>query len=254
MIAIAAGVAALSRLAPPRFTKGDSLIDLLSLPLLAGVAAARLSAVALDDPSALGRARDLLLIRGGMDLWPGLLAAALTLVVLLRRDREVTALSGLVDVAPYVLWALAMYESTCVLRDGCFGPASRVGLRPPGVDYGQIPVGLAVAAALAAIGLLVRRLGSSDRPAALVAAISGLAAVRSVSAFWLPRITTGLTRQHRESLVVLVASVATGMVILTARIRSQRRRRAPAATGTRSRVCGSKNDDAPPTEENQECS
>ena len=254
MVAIAAGVAGLSRLAPPRLTKADSLIDLLSLPLLVGVAAARLSAVALDDASALGRARDLLLIRGGMELWPGLLAAALTLVALRRRDRDVPALSGLVDVAPYVLWALAIYESTCVLRDGCFGPASTLGLRPPGVAYRQVPVGLAVAAALPAIGLLVRRLGSSDRPAALVLAIGGLAAVRSVAAIWLPRITIGLTRQHRESLVVLAASVAAGMVILTARIRSQRRRRAPTASSSNRQGAGRTNDGAPPTEENQECS
>lgn len=251
MVAVASGVAALSRLAPPRFTKGDSLVDLLSLPLIAGVAAARLSAVALDDPSALGRARDLLLVRGGMELWPGLLAAALTLVAVRRRDRDVPALSGLVDLAPYVLWALAIYESTCVLRDGCFGPASPLGLRPPGVAYPQVPVGLAVAAALAAIGLMVRRLGSSDRPAALVSAIGGLAAVRSISAIWLPRITTGLTRQHRESLVVLAASVAAGMVILTAGIRSHRRRRVPTASSTDRQSAGRTDDDAHPTEENQ---
>ena len=254
MVAIAAGVAALSRLAPPRLAKRDSLMDLLSLPLLAGVASARLSAVALDDPSALGRPRDLLLIRGGMELWPGLLAAALTLVVIRRRDRDVSALSGLVDLAPYVLWALAIYESTCVLRDGCFGPASALGLRPPGVAYRQVPIGLAVAAALGTIGHLVRRLGTSDRPVALVSAIGGLAAVRSVAAIWLPRITTGLTRQHRESLVVLAASVAAGMAILIARIRSQRRRGVPTLSSTNRRSAGRTDDGAPPTEENQECS
>lgn len=254
MVTIAVGVAALARLFPPRFIKGDSLIDLLSLPLLAGVAAARLTAVALDDPSALGQARDLLLIRGGMELWAGILAGVLTLAAMRPRDREVTALAGLVDLAPYVLWALAIYEGTCVLRDGCFGPASAMGLRPPGVAYRQVPVGLAVAGALAATGVLVRRLACSDRTAALVAAIGGLAAVRSVAAIWLPRITPGLTRQHRESLVVLAASVTAGIVILITRFRSQRRGRVPTASSTNRQGAGRTDNDAHPSEENQECS
>lgn len=254
MVAIAAGVTVLARVAPPR-SRAEPLFDLLSLPLLAGVAGARVTAVALDDPSALGGARDLLLIRGGMEFWAGLFAAALTLAARHRRTPGVPPLTGLVDVAPYVLWALAIYEGTCVVRDGCFGPASSLGLRPPGVGYRQVPIGIAVAAALALVGIVVRRVAASDRLGAIVLAIGGLAGVRSVAAFWLPRITAGLSRQHRESLVVLATAVAAGLVILTSRARSARRQRSmPTASSTRRHHAGRTDGGEHPTEENQECS
>lgn len=221
--AIAAGVAGIARLAPPRLTKSESLFDLLTLPLLAGVAAARVAAVALDDPSALGRVRDLLIIRGGMELWAGILAGALTALVVRRRDADVSPVAGLADLAPYALWGLAIYEGACILRDGCFGPASSLGLRPTGVGYAEVPIGFGVAVALVIVGAGTRRLGSSDPPAALVVALGGLAVVRSLAAVWLPRISTGLTRQHRESLVVLAATGVTGVALLVARIGSQHR-------------------------------
>lgn len=254
MVAIAAGVAGLARLAPPRSASGGSLFDQLSFPLVVGLSAARLTAVAFDDPSALGRVRDLLLIRGGMELWAGILAA--TVAVVLRRDGGGTSpLARLADLAPSVLWALAIYEGTCVVRDGCFGPAAAWGLRPPGVGYAQVPVGLGVAAALGVLGVVVRRLGASDPLVAAVTAYGGLAAVRSVAAVWLPRISPGLTRHHRESLSVLGGAVVIAAVLLATR--SGKSRRQPGSTtASRSsgRISGRKDGDPALTEENQQCS
>lgn len=232
MVVIAIGVTALVRLVPPRTIRSDGLFDRLSLPLLAGVAAARLTAVALDDPSAIGRVRDLLLIRGGMELWAGLLAAALTVVVTRPHEFEVPAMGALADLAPYVLCAIAVYEGACVLRDGCFGPASSIGLRPAGVGYSQLPVGLGVAAALSVLALAVRKLGSGHPLAALVSGVGGLAAVRSVAAVWLPRVSAGLTRQHRESLVVLAGAVALGLVLLAAHCPPRPRRIATVSSSS----------------------
>lgn len=216
---MAAGVSALVRVAPPRTTSRNDLFDIVSLPLFVGLATARLTTVALDDPSALRRLSDLLLIRGGMDLWAGVLAGFMALLVAIRRRRHASAVPFLADVAPYALWTVAIYEGTCVLRDGCFGPASFFGLHPAGVGYRQLPIGLMVGGAVAVLGVVVRRLAASDPPAALIAAVAGLAAVRSVAAVWLPRISDGLTRQHRQSIAVLVIAVVGGAAVLVLRLR-----------------------------------
>lgn len=220
LVVMAAGLWALARLAPPRSTSRSELFDYVSPPVFAGMAAARLTAVGLDDPSALGRLRDLLLVRGGMELWAGIVAGSMTVVVARRRRGagNVPAVTPLADLAPYALWAVAIYEATCVVRDGCFGPASSLGLHPAGVGYRQLPVGLVVGAAVAALAVLVRHLAASDPYAALVAAIGGLAAVRSAAAFWLPRISEGLTRPHRQSLAVLGVSVVVGTALLVVRL------------------------------------
>ena len=219
LVVMAAGVSALVRVAPPRTTPRKDLTDIVSLPLFVGLATARLTTVALDDPSALRRLGDLLLIRGGMDLWAGVLAGSIALVVDIRRRRHASALPVLADVAPYALWAVAIYEGTCVLRDGCFGPASPFGLHPAGVGYRQLPIGLIVGGAVAVLGVVVRRLAASDPPAAVIVAVAGLASVRSVAAEWLPRISDGLTRQHRQSIAVLVIAIVAGAAIVVTRLR-----------------------------------
>ena len=53
-----------------------SVLDRLYMPLLGGVVVGRLIALALDDPTSLGAIRSILVIRGGVEFWPGVAAFA----------------------------------------------------------------------------------------------------------------------------------------------------------------------------------
>jgi len=195
-------VAVLDRWLRRRGTSKDPVSALSSTPLIVGLAAARLTAVLLDDPATLLRPFDLLLIRGGMEFWAGV-AGASAAVWLGAGRRRLTALDRAVEIAPFALFAYAVYEAACLLRDGCFGPASPVGLRPGGLGDAQLPVGLLVGLATAALGSLAWRWSRRGRPsgAVVVLALTGLAAIRSAAGFALPKLTSGLTRPHIESLL-----------------------------------------------------
>ena len=225
-VAVAAAVVwAAARLAPPRTQPAGALGD-AAFPLVGlGVVAARLVAVALDDPAGLTQLRDLLIIRGGMHLWSGV-AAAGALGWWRGARPSGRGLAGLADLAPYGLWAYAAYEATCLLRDGCFGPPAPAGLVPPGLGERQFPVGLAVAAAAAGLAVAVRGWPPRDPAGALVLAAGGLGTVRAAAALWLPKVGTGPTRQQLESLAVAVAAAAAGAALAAAR---RRRRGVPAA-------------------------
>ncbi|MGI8806615.1 MAG: hypothetical protein ACR2KK_01930 [Acidimicrobiales bacterium] len=222
-------VVGISRRFEPRTMGREELVDLVLPAVFVGVAVARLTAVAFEDPSALTRFGDLLIIRGGMELWAGALAGACWLAVSdHRRQRGVAWFRRLADVAPYGLAAMSAYEATCLLRDGCFGPSSAFGLPPGGGGPRQFPVGLAAAAGIAAVAALARRAARTDAPAGLVVAVVGLAGVRSLASVWLPRVSAGFTRQHRESLVVLVGGVVAGIAVVA--WRSRRERALPGTT------------------------
>lgn len=256
LVVMAAGLSGLVRLAPPRTMARNELLDTVSLPVFVGTAAARLSAVGLDDPSAMRRLGDLVLVRGGMELWVGLAAGSLTVVASRAHRRGTPTVALLADLAPYTLWALAIYEGTCLLRDGCFGPATAFGLRPAGVGYAQLPIGLIVGFGIVVFAVVVRRLARADPPAALVVAVGGLAAGRSTAGFWLPRIGDALTRQHRQSLVVLGLTVLVGTALVLLRRSGSRRSRRPAPTVSRNtrQRSGKKVPNPVPTEENPKCS
>jgi uncharacterized membrane protein YhaH (DUF805 family) len=116
------------------------------------------------------------------------------------------------------LVAWACYEATCLLRDGCPGPVSSIGLRPEGLVQRMFPIGLGVAATAAIAAATVRRWHRRGLPNLLVIglALVAVAAIRSVASIWLPHIGDGLTRQHRTSIAVaLIASM--GLVALRLR-------------------------------------
>jgi len=202
MALVAAVVALLDRRLRRRRAPQEPVSALASTPLVAGLAAARLTAVVLDDPATLLRPFDLLLIRGGMEFWAGV-AGASAAIWLAARNRPFTPLDRAADIAPFALFAYAIYEAACLLRDGCFGPASPLGLRPGGLGQTQVPVGVLVGMAAAALGALSWR-WSRRRPPIDVAllAVTGLAGIRSFAGFFLPKVTSGLTRPHMESLLV----------------------------------------------------
>jgi hypothetical protein len=205
---------------PPQ-PRGWNLLDRTGGALLVGLAVARLTALAIDDPGSLTRIPDLLVIRSGVEFWPGVVAGAGSLWLSARRERTSPAAVFAV-VAPAAIVAWATYEAMCLVRDGCPGPISSIGLRPRGLVERQFPVALleATAGLLAAFLLeRARRRGLADVDAVLLA-IGSIALIRSVASFWLPKVGDGLTRQHTTSILV-ACLVAVAMV-------AQQSRGAPA--------------------------
>ncbi|HVT75893.1 MAG TPA: prolipoprotein diacylglyceryl transferase family protein [Acidimicrobiales bacterium] len=217
---IVATVWLVARRWPPRLQREESVLSASFNPITAGVVAGRLVAVAVDDPAALTHIRDLLVIRGGMEFWPGVAAAVAACALGVRRSRsQIPVTAELADLAPYALGAYAVYEATCLVRDGCFGPVSVLGLRPGGLGPTEVPIGLFVAAAVVALAVWVRRVGRTDLVLAIIVGVLGLAAIRSVAAIWLPKIGESASRPQMESLAIAVASLA----VLAYRLRTRHR-------------------------------
>lgn len=229
-ITIVAVVWAAARWTAPGLFERNEVIDRLTIPLLAGVPAGRLAAVLLDDPASLGSVRVLLVIRGGVEFWPGVAAAGLALVIGLRRSRCPQPALYVAALVPYLLWVYATYEVTCLLRDGCYGPAGPVGLVPDGLNARQFPVGVVAGLAVGVLGLVVHRLWALSPVTKIAMAVGGVAAIRAVASIWLPRLDDGLTRQHLQSFAVAIAVAAgLGVAHLTRRVRAGHK--PPAAAG-----------------------
>ena len=199
---------------------GSSFLDDVAGPLLVGLITGRLVTLALDDPNSLGSLSDMFVIRSGVEFWPG--AAAAAGVVAWQANRAGgSPMQRLATLAPLALVGYAAYEATCVFRDGCLGPVSPVGLRPPGLQTTMLPVGWLMAAGTLAGAVIVHRLQDRVRPAVVVAtAVTVVAAVRSLGSVCLPHIGDGLTRQHRTSVAILVVATAVLLVVSSQRVRT----------------------------------
>lgn len=216
--------------APARVMQRRGLFDHFVAAAVAGVIAGRLVALLVDDPATLLAPRDVLLVRGGVEFWPGVAAAGIAFLAVTRHETA-SSLRRLSDGVVPALVGYAGYEATCALRGGCYGPHSPVGLRPSGVTTTMLPTGVLVAVALVTLSVLVYRMSIARPAAAVVVAAGGLAAVRSVASFWLPNIGPGLTRPHVTSLVVTVAAAV--MLPLMWRVSTTVSRRSwPASTTT----------------------
>lgn len=219
--------------APPEAS--DKPVDFLDLalgPALAGLAVGRLAALALDDPNSIGSLSDMLIIRSGVEFWPGVVAAALV-VLWGERRAGLAPLTRLSLLVPLAMVGYSGYEAACVFRDGCFGPASPVGLRPPGVSTTMLPVGWLMAAAVVVGAVAVRALAErvAPRAAVVAAATAAVAGVRSVGSIWLPHVGDGLTRQHSTSIVVAAIAFAALAPIVAAVARSRRAGTVSASPG-----------------------
>ncbi len=193
----------------PQPEQGWRLIDRVGGSLAIGLLIGRLAALAIDDPGSLTSLADLLVIRSGVDFWPGLAAGLAWLAWTERRaGQHPPALLAMVASAGLVGWAA--YEASCLLRDGCPGPIRAIGLRPDGLVERQFPVALVVAAAAVLAAWLLDRARHRALPNidTILIAIGSVALIRSIASFWLPRVGTGLTRQHLMSLIVLLACIA----------------------------------------------
>ncbi len=182
-------------------------------PALAALVVGRLVTLALDDPNSIGSIPDMIIIRSGVEFWPGVAAAVGLLVWSGRRAGE-AGLAWVAAVVPLAMLGYAGYEATCPFRDGCFGPQSAIGLRPPGLSTTMLPVGLFIAGAVVIGALVVRGLAARGHSPVVIVLVSAVvvASVRSVGSVWLPHVGEGLTRQHRTSIGVAVAATL-GIII-----------------------------------------
>ena len=201
---------------PLRTTDGQTVTDLALWPLAAGVLVGRVVHLLLDDARSLTRLGDFLIIRSGVEFWPGVVAGLAVVARGARRD-QVPVAARLADIAPAALVAQAGYHLTCLFRDGCYGPHWAVGPTPKGLSRGMLPVELLSSGVLVAVAatLAVRRL----RPLVVILlGIGSVAAVRAVTSIWLPRLGRSLTRQHTTSIFVAVACAAIlAVVVVNAR-------------------------------------
>ena len=222
-ITIVAVVTVAARWVPTPVLGGPGVGDRLDGPVIVGVLTGRVVAAVLDDPTSLRSLRSLLVIRGGVEFWPGVVAAVAVIVWGTRRREEPVGVT-LAELVPFLLWGYATWEATCLLRDGCYGPASSIGLVPDGLTTRQFPVGLVVALAVALLGAALHQRWSWSPWAKVAAAAAGVAAARSVASIWLPRLSDSLTRQHLQSLAVLAGcAVVVVAVVVHGRTRPGRR-------------------------------
>ena len=203
----------------PDSAVATGLIDTTSGALLFGVAVGRLAAVAIDDPGSLTSLSDLLIVRSGVEFWPGVAAGVGWIAFRAQRD-HVPPAERLAAITAPALVAWACYEATCLLRDGCPGPVTTFGLRPDGLVQRMFPVSLGVAAAAAGAAIVVRRWHRHGLPNLQVIAVAllALATIRSFASIWLPHIGNGLTRQHRTSIAV---AIVTFIALVALRVRAQ---------------------------------
>ena len=204
------------------FDEPTGFIDVAAYPALAGLAIGRLAAVALDDPESLGRISNLVIVRSGVEFWPGVVAASLVVLVVARRA-GVRPIARLADVVPLAMVGYAAYEAACVLRDGCFGPRSPIGLRPKGLSTTVLPIGLLVALVVVGAAVGTRALSKRGVGSTTVVLVAGasVAAVRAIASIWLPHVGSGVTRQHATSIAVAVAlaSALAGFTVAGPRLR-----------------------------------
>ena len=161
--------------------------------------------------------RDVLIVRSGVEFWAGVAAGVLLAVLGARRDSAAPS-ERLADLAPYALLAYGGYEAACLVRDGCYGPNSSIGLVPRGLSTRMLPIGILAALVCVAVGLLLIRLGRRRPVTEVLLAVATVASVRAIASFWLPRIGDGPTRQHRQSILVAVAAVGVIAILALASV------------------------------------
>ena len=206
----------------------DDAVDRLGVASLIGLAAGRIVFLLFEDSSAITTFRDLLVIRGGVEFWAGMAAGVAAAVVSARRRARVTT-SALAEFCPLFLVGYGVYELTCVVRDGCFGPALGFGLVPSGFATRMLPLGLMVGVASVLVGFVLMSTWSRWTPVdVLIGTALVLAGFRSLASLWLPRIGPGLSRPHRFSLLVFGLALA-ALVWRTGSARRSRSTGGPAA-------------------------
>lgn len=220
LLIVVGGVQVVIRVAPPAGVDRAQLVEFVSTPVIAGLVAARVVFVVLDHPASVFRIRDVMVVRSGMEFWAGVVVALLWVLTKARRPMDRGEVMVKLAVAvPYLLAGVALYEASCLVRDGCLGPVSTVGLVPHGLDSAMVPVGLLVAGALGVTAVVLRQAGTLEADQTVLCSIAALGGVRLVASWFLPAF--GPSRVERESAVVFVVAVI-GLVVVTVRRRRVR--------------------------------
>ena len=221
MLIVVGGVQLALRAVPPTAVDRAQLVEQFSTPVIVGVIGARLVFVLLDHPASVFRIRDLMVVRAGMEFWAGVVVALAWVVVKARRSPgRAEAVVKLAAAVPYLLIGVALYEASCLMRDGCLGPVASVGLVPRGLDSTMVPVGVLVAGALGLAAVVLRRAWTLEVEQTVLCAFVVLGGVRLVASWFLPAF--GPSRVERESALVFILSLG-GLIAFTARRRIARR-------------------------------
>lgn len=235
ILIVAAGLHLFARWSPPTLIDRPALSELWVGPVLLGLVLARVVFVAFDDPTSLASVRDLLVFRSGLEFWAGA-AVAVAGVTWKARHLQPGPLAVLGASMPFGLFGVALYEAGCVVRDGCFGPPSGLGLVPPGLERRMLPLGLFVCATLLAVGALLKRLWLLSPSFAVAISGLSLAGTRAVASRGLPSI--GPSRIQVESDVVAAVSAIAVIALSIRWVRVERRGNASLNAAASSPVSG----------------
>ena len=225
VVAMWAVLALAFRVSPPSGWDSGQPLDSVLMAGALGLVASRVAYLALNDPESLSSLRTALVIRGGVEFWPGVVVTLGALMLSTRRHQRRGVQVALAELAPFLLWGYAAYEATCVVREGCYGPRSPIGFIPQGLQARVFPIGLAVAIVVAGAGFAIRHLWSLAPHIKLLLALAVLASVRAVAAFWLPHIGEGPSFAQVQSAVV---GAVTGTMAVASFLRTRLRRRRTA--------------------------
>ena len=221
VLIVLGGTQLVLRIAPPTAFDRSQLVELFSTPLVVGLIAARVVFVLLDHPASVFRIRDLMVVRSGVEFWAGVVVAMVWVAVKGRRSPgRADAVVKLAAAVPYLLVGVALYEASCLVRDGCLGPVASVGLVPNGLGSRMVPVGLLVAGALGLAAVVLHRAWMLEAEQTVLLAFVVLGGVRLVASWFLPDF--GPSRVERESALALVLSVC-GLIVYVARRRLARK-------------------------------
>lgn len=212
LVAMGTVVWAFGRIADPVTLERGTLVDALWLPFLVGATVARFVYLLLAGALVSTGVGGFLLVRNGVHFWPGLVAGCAVAVIAARRDRVDPWVRG-ADLAPVALAAYGAFEATCILRDGCYGPVSVVGLVPAGLSQPQFPVAIVAGVTAVAAALVLERWWALRPRTVVLVAVGAVAGLRWVSWFVLPRApASGAGAQWVNSVVLVGVGLAVAVV------------------------------------------
>ncbi len=105
---------------------------------------------------------------------------------------------------PYAIIGLAMFQATCVVRDGCPGPRSAFGLIPSGLTARQFPVGIAGGITLAAFAWWLSRTSLPSHTKVLISVL-GIGVERTLAGEIAPSLASA---KARDGILMLIAFTA----------------------------------------------
>jgi hypothetical protein len=181
-------------------------LDQLIAPLFVGMVLGRAITLVFSDLAGITSIREFMTIRGGVEFWPGVAAGTFVLVVLFHRPDDPPPVRRVALLAPFAMVMLAGFQITCLVRDGCAGPESAVGLVPHGLTTRQLPVGVLGGVALIALAGWLRVSTLPDHTRVLVA-VFGVGAERSLLGVTEPNLRSALSRDGLAMVLMFAAAV-----------------------------------------------